>query len=114
MRVTEFKGTLAFLHEVVHGAADRSYGIQVAKLAGLPPSVVKRARQVLASLEATRSSSSLDALPLFSYEPREPPLPPAPDEMRAALMALDPDAMSPRDALEALYKLRRLIEDKAK
>ena len=76
MRVTEFKGTLAFLHEVVHGAADRSYGIQVAKLAGLPPSVVKRARQVLASLEASRSSSSLDALPLFSYEPREPP--PAP------------------------------------
>ena len=113
MRVTEFKGTLAFLHEVVHGAADRSYGIQVAKLAGLPSSVVKRARQVLASLEATRSSSSLDALPLFSYEPREPPPAPPPDEMRAALMALDPDAMSPRDALEALYKLRRLIEDKA-
>ena len=113
MRVTEFKGTLAFLHEVVHGAADRSYGIQVAKLAGLPSSVVKRARQVLASLEATRSSSSLDALPLFSYEPREPPPPPAPDELRTALMALDPDAMSPRDALEALYKLRRLIEDKA-
>jgi DNA mismatch repair protein MutS len=68
---------------------------------------------VLANLEATRSSSSLDALPLFSYEPREPPPPAAPDEMRAALMALDPDAMSPRDALEALYKLRRLIEDKA-
>ncbi len=109
MRVTEFKGTLAFLHEVVHGAADRSYGIQVAKLAGLPPSVVKRARQVLASLEATRSSSSLDALPLFSYEPREPPSAPPPDELRAALMALDPDAMSPRDALEALYKLKRLI-----
>src|ERR1700723_970615 len=73
MRVNEFKGTLAFLHEVIHGAADRSYGIQVAKLAGLPPSVVKRARQALASLEASRSSSSLDALPLFSYEPREPP-----------------------------------------
>ena len=103
MRVTEFKGTLAFLHEVVHGAADRSYGIQVAKLAGLPSSVVKRARQVLASLEATRSSSSLDALPLFSYEPREPPPAPAPDELRTALTALDPDAMSPRDALEALY-----------
>ena len=95
MRVTEFKGTLAFLHEVVPGAADRSYGIQVAKLAGLPASVVKRARQVLASLEATRSSSSLDALPLFSYEPREPPPPPAPDELRAALAALDPDALTP-------------------
>ena len=114
MRVTEFKGTLAFLHEVVPGAADRSYGIQVAKLAGLPPSVVKRARQVLASLEATRSSSSLDALPLFSYEPREPPPPPAPDALRAALAALDPDALSPREALEALYKLKRLIGDEAK
>jgi DNA mismatch repair protein MutS len=68
---------------------------------------------VLASLEATRSSSSLDALPLFSYELREPPPAPALDEMRTALMALDPDAMSPRDALEALYKLRRMIEDKA-
>jgi DNA mismatch repair protein MutS len=65
---------------------------------------------VLASLEATRSSSSLDALPLFSYEPREPPPPPAPDELRTALITLDPDAMSPRDALEALYKLRRLID----
>jgi len=111
MRVTEFKGTLAFLHEVAPGAADRSYGIQVAKLAGLPPSVVKRARQVLASLEASRSSGSLDALPLFAYEPREPPAPP-PDALRAALMALDPDAMSPRDALEALYKLKRLGGDR--
>ena len=74
---------------------------------------MKRARQVLASLEASRSSGSLDALPLFSYEPHEPPPPPAPDELRTALTALDPDAMSPRDALEALYKLRRLIEDKA-
>ena len=114
MRVTEFKGTLAFLHEVVLGAADRSYGIQVAKLAGLPPSVVKRARQVLAGLEASRSSGSLDALPLFSYEPREPPSPPAPDEVRAALTALDPDALSPREALEALYKLKRLIDSGAK
>jgi DNA mismatch repair protein MutS len=106
MRVSEFKGTLAFLHEVVGGAADRSYGIQVAKLAGLPPSVVKRARQALASLEATRSSATLDSLPLFSYEPREPP---PPDEMRAALAALDPDAMSPREALEAIYALKRLL-----
>ena len=110
MRVTEFKGALAFLHEMVAGAADRSYGIQVAKLAGLPPSVVKRARQVLAGLEASRSTGSLDALPLFSYEPRDPPLAPPPDEVRTALMALDPDMMSPRDALEALYKLRRLID----
>ena len=65
MRVTEFKGTFAFLHEVVHGAADRSYGIQVAKLAGLPSSVVKRARQVLAGLEASRSAARSTAAPLF-------------------------------------------------
>jgi DNA mismatch repair protein MutS len=113
MRVTEFKSALAFLHEVVPGAADRSYGIQVAKLAGLPPLVVKRARQVLASLEASRSSGSLDALPLFSYEPHEAPAAPAPDELRAAVAALDPDALTPREALEAVYKLKRLIDGAA-
>jgi DNA mismatch repair protein MutS len=111
MRVSEFKGTLAFLHEVVSGAADHSYGIQVAKLAGLPASVVKRARQALASLEASRSSATLDSLPLFSYEPHEPP---PPDEIRAALAALDPDAMTPRDALEAIYAMKRLMETKAR
>jgi DNA mismatch repair protein MutS len=104
MRVSEFKGTLAFLHEVVPGAADRSYGIQVAKLAGLPASVVKRARQALAGLEASRASGALDSLPLFSYEPREPS---PPDELRAAVAGLDPDAMSPREALEAIYALKK-------
>jgi DNA mismatch repair protein MutS len=113
MRVSEFKGTLVFLHEVVAGVADRSYGIQVAKLAGLPPSVVKRARKVLADLEASRPSGTLDSLPLFSFEPREPPAPTR-DELRDALAALDPDAMSPREALEAVYALKRLIEDKTK
>src|SRR5574337_181058 len=104
MRVSEFKGSLVFLHEVVPGAADRSYGIQVAKLAGLPASVVKRARKVLADLEASRPKGALDSMPLFSYEPPEAqPLPR--DELRAALAALDPDAMSPREALEALYEL---------
>ena len=73
MRVSEFKGSLVFLHEVVAGAADRSYGIQVAKLAGLPASVIKRARKVLADLEATRPSGTLVSLPLFSYEPPPPP-----------------------------------------
>src|SRR5271166_4767208 len=114
MRVSEFKGTLVFLHEVIPGAADRSYGVQVAKLAGLPPSVVKRARQVLADLEASRPSGTLDSLPLFSYEPREPPQTPRPDELRAAVAALDPDAMSPREALEAIYALKRLCGTMAK
>ena len=112
MRVSEFKGSLVFLHEVVRGAADRSYGIQVAKLAGLPASVVKRARKVLADLEASRPSGALDSLPLFSYEPHEPPAP-SHDALREALAALDPDAMSPREAHAALYALKRLIEDKA-
>ena len=76
MRVSEFKGSLVFLHEVVAGAADRSYGIQVAKLAGLPASVVRRAKKVLADLEASRPSGTLDSLPLFSYEPHEPAPPP--------------------------------------
>jgi DNA mismatch repair protein MutS len=111
MRVSEFKGTLAFLHEVIPGAADRSYGIQVAKLAGLPGLVVKRARQVLAGLEASRASGALDSLPLFSYEPHEPPAP-AHDELREKLAALDPDAMSPREALEAVYAMKRLVAAK--
>ncbi len=111
MRVSEFKGSLVFLHEVVPGAADRSYGVQVARLAGLPASVVKRARKVLADLEAARPKGALDSLPLFSYEPHEPPAP-ARDELREAVAALDPDAMSPREALEALYALKRLAEGK--
>ena len=103
------RATLVFLHEVAPGAADRSYGIQVAKLAGLPPlggqagaPGARRARG-----DAARAAS-LDALPLFSYEPREPRPAPAPDELREALAALDPDAMSPREAQEALYELKRL------
>jgi DNA mismatch repair protein MutS len=106
MRVSEFKGSLVFLHEVVAGAADRSYGIQVAKLAGLPATVIKRARKVLADLEASRPSGTLDVLPLFSYEP--PPQAPARDPLREALHALDPDALSPREAQAALYELKRV------
>ena len=113
MRVSEYKGTLVFLHEVVAGAADRSYGIQVARLAGLPPSVVRRARGVLADLEAARPSGTLNSLPLFSYEPREPPAAPESAALREAITALDPDAMSPREAHAALYALKRLIDDEA-
>jgi DNA mismatch repair protein MutS len=97
---------------VTPGAADRSYGVQVAKLAGLPRSVFKRARQMLADLEASRPSGTLDSLPLFSYEPRERPQTP-PDELRAAVAAHDPDAMSTREALEAIYALKRRAETKA-
>jgi DNA mismatch repair protein MutS len=112
MRVSEWKGALVFLHEVVPGAADRSYGIQVAKLAGLPAAVIRRARAVLTELEATRHAgaalSSLDALPLFSYEP---PPPPGPDPLRAAFANLDPDALTPREAQATLYELKRLSQE---
>jgi DNA mismatch repair protein MutS len=112
MRVSEWKGALVFLHEVMPGAADRSYGIQVAKLAGLPPAVIKRARAVLAELEATRRAgaalSSLDALPLFTYEPAPPP---GPDRLREALANLDPDALTPRQAQATLYELKRLAQE---
>ncbi len=113
MRVSEWKGALVFLHEVVPGAADRSYGIQVAKLAGLPAAVIKRARAVLGELEATKHAgaalSSLDALPLFSYEP---PSPPGPDALREALDRIDPDELTPREAQATLYELKRLSREK--
>jgi DNA mismatch repair protein MutS len=117
MRVREYKGDLVFLHEVAAGAADRSYGIQVAKLAGLPAAVIKRARGVLADLEASRTTGAAlgapPALPLFSFDaaPLAPEPAPEPDMdvLREALRLVEPDVMSPRDALAALYELKRLI-----
>jgi DNA mismatch repair protein MutS len=109
MRVREWKGDLVFLHEVAPGAADRSYGVQVAKLAGLPASVVKRARGLLTQLEAGKpASTSLEALPLFASAAPDPA---KPDLLREGLEALDPDTMAPRDALEALYELKRLAKE---
>ena len=114
MKVREWKGQLVFLHEIAPGAADRSYGIQVAKLAGLPAPVIKRARAVLADLEATKHTHTAlgapDALPLFSFAPEKAPEPePEGDALRERLAELAPDEMSPRDALAALYELKRLI-----
>ena len=112
MRVKEWHGDVVFLHEVVAGAADRSYGIQVAKLAGLPPSVIERAKLVLAQIEAEDRVSParrlIDDLPLFAAAQVRP----AAQEVSPlaavieALAALNPDEMSPRDALEALYVLK--------
>jgi DNA mismatch repair protein MutS len=112
--VKEWKDNIVFLHEVVPGAADRSYGIQVAKLAGLPPALIARARQVLAKLEKQQGKprGALEELPLFamlaspSEEPADEPQPSGP--VLEALAALNPDAMTPRDALEALYRLKSL------
>jgi DNA mismatch repair protein MutS len=108
VRVKEWQGEVIFLHEIVPGAADRSYGIQVARLAGLPPAVVDRAREVLRQLEETDRKSPvhalIDDLPLFSAvrtanaQPRDP--------LAALLDAIQPDDLSPKDALEALYRLK--------
>jgi DNA mismatch repair protein MutS len=111
MRVKEWHGEVVFLHEVIAGAADRSYGIQVAKLAGLPPSVIERARAVLAKLEAEDRTSprGFEDLPLFAAAPAVPhstPRDAARADVMAALATLYPDDMSPRDALEALYALK--------
>jgi DNA mismatch repair protein MutS len=114
VRVKEWHGDVVFLHEVVPGAADRSYGIQVAKLAGLPAAVIERAKHVLAELEAEdRMSPShhlIDDLPLFSAASRPLPAPAnlVADAVVKALADLHPDEMSPREALEALYALKLL------
>ena len=116
MRVTDWNGDVVFLHEVVQGAADRSYGIQVAKLAGLPPSVVERARVILRELEAGDRQAPvqrmIDDLPLFAAARVVPAAaaaaPPIVDELRRKLDEIDPDELSPRLALEALYAIKRL------
>jgi DNA mismatch repair protein MutS len=112
MRVKEWQGEVVFLHEVVPGAADRSYGIQVAKLAGLPPSVIERAKLVLTQLEAQDRTAParrlIDDLPLFAaaLPAAEPPRDAALPALVEALAALHPDEMSPREAIEALYTLQ--------
>ena len=115
VRVKEWQGEVVFLHEVVPGAADRSYGIQVAKLAGLPPAVIARAKSVLAKLEAQDRGQTAralaDDLPLFAVPSRaaaEPAPPSETEQLREAVNALHPDEMSPREALEALYRLKSL------
>ncbi len=112
VRVKEWQGEVVFLHEVVAGAADRSYGIQVAKLAGLPGSVIERAKLVLTQLEAEDRSApkGFADLPLFAATPAPARTPTSVNEglaaLAAQLAALDPDEMSPREAMEALYGLK--------
>src|SRR6202000_1759116 len=115
VRVKEWQGDGVFLHEVLPGSADRSYGIQVAKLAGLPPPVITRAKAVLAKLEAQDRGQTARALahdlPLFACPSRAPADPAPPSEagkLMEAVKALHPDEMSPREALEALYRLKSL------
>ncbi|SLN33468.1 DNA mismatch repair protein MutS [Roseovarius gaetbuli] len=119
--VKEHDGDVIFLHEVRRGAADRSYGVQVAKLAGLPEAVVARARVVLDALEkgeregGSRQKALIDDLPLFSAMPPTPtPVKSAgPSEVEARLADILPDALSPREALDLIYELKGLAKNKA-
>ncbi len=114
VRAREWKGDLVLLHEVAEGPADRSYGIAVARLAGLPPLTIKRAKAVLDKLEAGRArtgglAAGLDDLPLFAAaaEAGEETI----DALRTELERIDVDALSPREALEALYRLKALMQE---
>jgi DNA mismatch repair protein MutS len=118
VRVKEWRGDVVFLHEVVPGSADHSYGIQVAKLAGLPASVIERAKLVLAKLEQDDRAKpkGFKDLPLFAapYKPSREMQGDAFELMVAAVAALNPDDMSPREAMEALYMLKKKFAETAK
>ena len=117
MKIKEFKGNVVFLHQVINGAADRSYGIHVAKLAGLPEIVIKRATQILHSLEQNPNNTSVtdieNNLPLFSVLKKQQEQ--IKEEIQASNPAIEmlkeliPDNLSPREALDKLYELKKLV-----
>ncbi len=114
MAVKEWRGEVIFQHEVRPGSARKSWGLHVAKLAGIPASVVNRASRLLSQFEREQAEAR-SSLPLFEAvaEPEPPPphtpeTPPAPSPLEDAIGALNPDDLSPRDALDALYNLKRL------
>jgi DNA mismatch repair protein MutS len=116
VEVKEWRDEIVFLYRVVPGAADRSYGIHVAKLAGLPAPVLNRAGEVLNELEKAdgrpKPADLADDLPLFQAT-KPPPGLSEPSAIEQALGALNPDAMTPKEALEALYRLKTLLESEA-
>jgi DNA mismatch repair protein MutS len=129
MRIREWQDSVVFLHEVASGTADRSYGIHVGRLAGLPHAVVTRADEVLKLLEEGDQGSAVrrlvEDLPLFAAAaPKKPPVrertPEAPDmpitpqtptELQTALDSVDPDSLTPREALDVVYRLKRLASN---
>ena len=116
MRVKEWNDDIVFLHEVGPGAADRSYGIHVGKLAGLPPAVVGRAEQVLRLLEAGDQAGALtrlaDDLPLFrAAVSDDAPAADVADPVRDLLVSVSPDELTPRTALELIYRLKAALDD---
>jgi DNA mismatch repair protein MutS len=110
--VREWKGSVVFLHEVAEGAGGRSWGVHVAKLAGVPAPVLRRAEGLLAALEQRGPLTAGAELPLFAAAGSAAPAPPVavePDPLREALAAIDPDRLSPREALESLYRLKATL-----
>ena len=115
MRVREWQDEIVFLHEVAPGNAEASYGIHVARLAGLPADVIARAEEVLATLEAGDQGANVnrlaDDLPLFNASVAEPVRPAGPSEAERLLGDLNPDELTPREALEFLYRLKAATQD---
>jgi len=113
MRVKEWKGDVVFLHEVAPGTADRSYGVHVARLAGLPASVIGRAEEILATLEVSNQSGAVarlaDDLPLFRGTP-EGHLVSQENAVEELLAEVNPDELTPLTALELIYRLKGLSE----
>ncbi|MBR9825097.1 MAG: DNA mismatch repair protein MutS [Alphaproteobacteria bacterium] len=110
LKAREWQGELVFLHEVGPGAADRSYGIEVARRAGLPKAAVKRAQVILDRLESEGApADALQDLPLFAVFEPEPDV--APSRVEEKLADVDPDALSPREALDLIYALKSLAQD---
>ncbi len=110
--VKEWEGEVIFLHEVRRGAADRSYGVQVARLAGLPEAVITRAREILTALEQGSSASPkaiIDDLPLFAANPPQAPEP-KPDPAMEKLAQISPDELTPKQALDLVYELKSLTK----
>jgi DNA mismatch repair protein MutS len=114
MRIKEWQGSVVFLHEVAAGAADRSYGIHVAKLAGLPPAALARAEEVLGALESGGKAKAVaklaDHLPLFSATVQQQAKASEPTAVERELASVNPDELTPRGALDLLYRLREMLK----
>jgi DNA mismatch repair protein MutS len=117
LQVKEWEGDIVFMHKVIQGSADHSYGIHVAKIAGLPPVVIDRARDILERLKQGKSSGALakmaDDLPLFKTQAAQSK-PALPSKISQAFGAINPDDLSPREALQALYDLKELAQSEQK
>ena len=112
MAVKEWKGDIIFMHNVVAGAADKSYGVHVAKLAGVPAPVLKRANQILKTLQSSASVDTRDDLPLFSIpDATDDDIIDEPSVVEQHLREVSPDELSPREALDILYKLKGLMKN---